>query len=415
MRAFFQRHKSVLTNLSWMYLMQMANYIFPLITLPYLLRVVGLDKYGIIVLGQAVMGYLNIIVDYGFNLTATREIANFKHDLSKIKPVYNHVMQCKISITFLLLIAEFIVLLVFPFDMSEKIFWLMAFSIVFGQLMNPVFFFQGIEDMKYITFANVITRTVYLVLLFLVVHKEADFAYAILLQGVSAMIAGVMALRVAHKKYGMYISWRFSWPDIKSELIKGRPIFISNCCGNVYSQGSAVIVNFLAGNVATSYFSLATKISSVVGQVFQPVVQAIYPRLCQKFADHDAANTTRIAFRFTAIASFVACVATSLAAPLISWVLKGDIDAILVRDIHIANVMLFFTIMNVAMHPFILAMGAFNFVQKLYMVVSIFYLIISSAGSYFFQQEGMLVSLILVEVTISTSYYRKLFVKTELK
>lgn len=415
MRGFFQHHKAVLKNISWMYLMQVANYIFPLLTLPYLLRVVGLDKYGIIVLGQAVMGYLNVVVDYGFNLTATREIANFKHDLTKIRPVYNRVMQCKIGITFLLFIVGGAVLLIGSLDMSTKIFWLMAFTIVLGQLMNPIFFFQGIEDMKYITFANVIARTSYLVLLFLVVHEESDYIYAVLLQGVSGMIAGIMALYIAHKKYGMFISWQFNWKNIKYELIKGRPIFISNCCGNLYVQGSSVIVNFFAGNVATSYFSLATKISSVVCRIFQPVVQAIYPRLCQRFADHNADDMTRRAFHFTVIASFIACITTSIAAPLISWILKGNIDPVLVRDIHIANVMLFFTIMNVAMHPFILAMGLYDFVQKLYMVVSLCYLLVASVGSYFWQQEGMLASLILVELSISVSYYRQLFKRSTLK
>jgi polysaccharide transporter, PST family len=223
MRDFIKRHEAILKNISWLYLMQIANYLFPLITLPYLLRVVGLDKYGIIVLGQAVMGYTNTIVEYGFNLTATREIANLRRDFTKIQPIYNYVMQTKIGITLLIALIGVIVLFLIPFTAEEKLFWVMAFTIVLGQLMNPVFFFQGIEDMKYITFVNLITRSLYLVLLFLVVREESDFIYAVLLQGVSAMVAGAFALRVAYTKYGVYVSSRVRWSLIKEELRKGWP------------------------------------------------------------------------------------------------------------------------------------------------------------------------------------------------
>lgn len=415
MRDFIKRHEAILKNISWLYLMQIANYLFPLITLPYLLRVVGLDKYGIIVLGQAVMGYTNTIVEYGFNLTATREIANLRRDFTKIQPIYNYVMQTKIGITLLIALIGVIVLFLIPFTAEEKLFWVMAFTIVLGQLMNPVFFFQGIEDMKYITFVNLITRSLYLVLLFLVVREESDFIYAVLLQGVSAMVAGAFALRVAYTKYGVYVSSRVRWSQIKEELRKGWPIYIANCCGNIYSQGSAVIVNLLAGNVATSYFSLATKVSGVVCQIFQPGVQAIYPRVCQKFSEHDGDRIMHVMVKYTAVLSLLGCVATSLAAPLISLILKGDVDAVLVRDIHIANVMLFFTIMNVAMHPFVLATGAFNFVQKLYMMVSGGYLVVASLGTIYFQQEGMLCALIAVEVTITSNYFYQLFRRKTVK
>ena len=151
--------KNLIKNFSSLSLLQASNYLFPLITLPYLFRILGADKYGLMIFASAFVGYFGIITDYGFNLSIPREVSIHRDDKNKLSEILSSVLIIKASL-FIICSAVFtaIVFAVPKFYLDKDI-YLLSFLTVFGQLLFPVWFFQGVEKMHFITLTSISVRS----------------------------------------------------------------------------------------------------------------------------------------------------------------------------------------------------------------------------------------------------------------
>ena len=154
------KEKKVLANnyLSLLVL-QAANYLLPLLILPFLVRVLGTDKFGLVMFAQSLAVFLTVFVDFGFNLSGTREISLARDDKNKLSEIFNAIMIVKL----LLIVVAFgilcIIVNVFTRFSIDKNVYLLSFGIVIGQALFPVWFFQGIENSKNETFKILLIYT----------------------------------------------------------------------------------------------------------------------------------------------------------------------------------------------------------------------------------------------------------------
>ncbi|HRR62690.1 MAG TPA: flippase, partial [Paludibacteraceae bacterium] len=270
--------KKLTENFLSLSVLQGLNYLLPLITLPYLVRVLGPEKYGLVAFAQAFIAYFGILTDYGFNLSATREISIQRENKEKISAIFSSVMLIK----FVFLILSFILMSVLVFSIhkfrNEWLLYFLTFGTVLGQVLFPIWFFQGIERMKYITWLNIIAKTIFTVLVFVLIHQKTDYVYVPFLGALGTIISGVLALGIIRKHFKV----NFHLPsknEVIHQLREGWYIFISTVAISLYSISNTFILGLFASNTIVGYYSGAEKIINAVQGLLSPVSQTIYPHI----------------------------------------------------------------------------------------------------------------------------------------
>jgi PST family polysaccharide transporter len=256
--------------------LQVANYIFPLITLPYLVRVLGPEKFGLISFAQAFIGYFVILTDYGFNLSATREIAIYREDKERISEIFSSVMVIKFFLFLLSLgIMSAIIFTFEKFRQDWEIYYL-TFGMVLGQVLFPVWLFQGMERMKYITFLNILAKLIFTIAIFVFVRKVGDYLYVPLLNSLGFIVAGILALWIVFKDFG--IGFRMpSWEGIKHQLKEGFPLFLSIASIPLFNDTNIVILGIFTTNIEVAIYTLAVRIIGILIASQVPIVNTIFP------------------------------------------------------------------------------------------------------------------------------------------
>lgn len=269
-------YKRILYNFLSLVILQGANYLLPLITIPYLLRVIGPEKFGLIAFAQAFIQYFIIFVDYGFNFSATREVSIHREDKEKLSEILTSVLLIKIF----LLLLSFIILtvIVFSFDKFRKdwVIYYFAFGIVLGQTLFPVWFFQGIEKMKYITVLNVLSKIIFTSLIFLLVKDINSYLYVPLLNSLGLIIASVLGIIIIFKKFNVYLT-KINIKKTIFYLKDGWHIFLSSIGINIYKTTSIFLLGLFTNNKIVGYFYTAKKIIDLANNINAVLSQSIYP------------------------------------------------------------------------------------------------------------------------------------------
>ncbi|WP_353684450.1 flippase [Thermodesulfovibrio sp. 3907-1M] len=268
--------KRLFSNFLSLSTLQAANYIFPLITLPYLVRVLGPEKFGLIAFAQAFIMYFNILTDYGFNLSATREIAIHRENKDKVSEIFSSVMLIKFG----LLLLSFIIMsaIVFSFEKFKRdwLIYYLTFGMVVGQTLFPVWFFQGMERMKYITFLNILAKLIFTLAIFAFVRQASDYIYVPLINSLGFIVAGVLALWIIFKDFN--IKFYFTGLEkLKYQLKEGWHIFVSTIGINMYKMNSVLVLGIFSDNTTVGYFSIAKRLMDTINSLNSIISQSIYP------------------------------------------------------------------------------------------------------------------------------------------
>jgi PST family polysaccharide transporter len=190
-------NKVLFKNFTSLSLLQIANYLFPLITLPYLVRVLGPEKYGLVNFAAAFAMYFAIITDYGFNLSATQDISVNRKNPERTSQIFSAVISIKMILFFISAILFTIIVFIFPIFKKDLLLFAITFVSVFGTALFPIWFYQGIEKMNYILVINVTVRTILTALIFLFIKQESDYILFAILNSISFVAIGVVGLLVS--------------------------------------------------------------------------------------------------------------------------------------------------------------------------------------------------------------------------
>ena len=271
-----QEKKRLVSNFFSLSILQVANYLFPLITLPYLVRVLGPSQYGLVAFAQAFIGYFQILTNYGFNLSATREISINRENPEKVSEIFSSVITIQILLAILSFMLMTLVIFSFAKFRGDWLLYFYTFGLVLGNVLFPVWFFQGIERMKYITLLNVLARFIFTIAIFVFIRKESDYIYVPLINSIGMVLSGTIGLWLIFNRLGV----KFVMPGltgIKYHLNEGWHIFISTIAISLYTISNTFILGLFASSEIVGYYSAAERIIKAVQGLSSPMSQSIYP------------------------------------------------------------------------------------------------------------------------------------------
>ena len=212
--------KTVLHNFASLSVLQAITYLLPVLILPYLFRVIGPEKFGLIAFAQAFVQYFMILTDYGFSISATKEISLCQHDRAEISKVFSAVMTAKIALALVSLVLLGCIVYFIPKFRNDWMVYVLSFGAVLGNTLFPVWFFQGTEKMKYIADLNIAGGVLTVVLILFSVRGPRDYLMVPLIVSSVGLITGLWGQHIAFRQLG--ISFRFpGYTSLRRQVTAG--------------------------------------------------------------------------------------------------------------------------------------------------------------------------------------------------
>lgn len=282
---FFQdklsRNKTVLANFSYLSLLQVFTILFPLLTYPYLLRVIGLELYGVIIFAQTIINYVSLVINFGFNMSGARDVAVHKEDKVRLSQIVSSTYLCKFILWIVCLIVYLSVISIVPFFRDYYWVYLLSFLLTLNELLLPIWFFQGIEKMKYITIVNLSARLLFVAAIFLFVREREDYLLVPFLNGIGAILAGGLSLYIVLGKENINLSV-IPVKDLKSAYKESFPLFVSSLSTQIYVNVNKLVIGSFLGMSEVSIYDMADKVLHLMKLPISMMAQAVFPKISRE-------------------------------------------------------------------------------------------------------------------------------------
>ena len=282
---FFQdklsRNKTVLANFSYLSLLQVFTILFPLLTYPYLLRVIGLELYGVIVFAQTIINYVSLVINFGFNMSGARDVAVHKEDKVRLSRIVSSTYLCKFILWIVCLIVYLSVISIVPFFRDYYWVYLLSFLLTLNELLLPIWFFQGIEKMKYITIVNLSARLLFVAAIFLFVREREDYLLVPFLNGIGTILAGGLSLYIVlgKEKINLFV---IPIKDLKSAYKESFPLFVSSLSTQIYVNVNKLVIGSFLGMSEVSIYDMADKVLHLMKLPISMMAQAVFPKISRE-------------------------------------------------------------------------------------------------------------------------------------
>ncbi|WP_230458510.1 flippase [Yersinia enterocolitica] len=264
-------------NIFSLLLLQGSNYIIPLLTLPYLTRVLGVEGFGVYSLTLSLAQYFVILIDFGFNLSASKKIAEHQDDPEYISKIF---FETLISKSILCLVSIVIVVLLLATNSHAVIQRELIYTVLMliGTTLMPVWFFQGIEKLSVVTNLMIVAKLSMLPLFFIFVDNDADVKYAVMIQSSMNLVAGIIAIIYIYRKKLVRVV-DFSNLRVSYTLKDSFPIFCATLSISLYTMSTTIIIGIFSNVYEVSIFTAADRVKGAILGVFLVLGNAFYPRI----------------------------------------------------------------------------------------------------------------------------------------
>ncbi|MCI6693186.1 MAG: oligosaccharide flippase family protein [Clostridium sp.] len=312
------KNNNMINNTIMLYLMTVAKIIFPLITLPYLTRILSVDSYGVVSFVKSYMVYIQLVVDFGFSLSSVKDIVEANNDKKRIGIITGQTILAKLILSAISLVATLILCPFIPLLGNNLLYTLLSFFVIFLSSFLMDFLFQGIEKMHVMTISFVIMKLISTSLTLVLVKSDLDILWIPMLDIISSIIAIIFTLREVHK---YKISIKIKTLKKSIELIKESSVyFISNFATTAFGALNTLLIGIAMDSTQVAYWSVALQLIAAVNAMYSPIVNGIYPQMVR---EKSLLLIKKILYIFMPIV-FVGCTVFFISAKFIVLIVSGE-------------------------------------------------------------------------------------------
>jgi PST family polysaccharide transporter len=357
-------------NLVYLALSQVANYVLPLITIPYLTRTLGPEAYGLSEWGITAYLYLTAVVIFGFHTTGTRTAAQSQGNITTLSTLFSAIFYTRLFLALAMGCTAVFLATLPALANYSRLFWA-GMPLLLGWMLYPEFHFQGSQNIGPLALGNFITKSIATLFIFLLIKQSADYWIVLTIQGVAQVGVGAALFALSFRSMpGLQLSFP-GWKVLQQTLSEGWPVFLSHFFTRVYTFGSVIFVGWWVGSAELGWFSAGFKLVMVAQSlIFIPLTGALFPYLTSAFGK--GTEIYRRAFKktfgWTVTATLVVSIGLMVTAPWVIELLFGASFAPAVPMVRIMAPLLVLT----ALHHFALQQGLLIYHQdKTYLKIII--------------------------------------------
>lgn len=369
-KLIIKEHKALFENFSYITLLQVFSLLAPFITFPYLVRVLGKDLYAFVLTAQVLASYASLIIDFGSNSVCAKHISLNREDESKISEIVSSVY----CLRFLLFVACFFiylsVVLIIPAYREHLLLFIFTYGLTINDLLFPQFFFQGMEKMKFIAIINIVMKSIFIGLVFLVVKVPSDYIFVPLLNSIGYTIGGAIALYIVFIKFKI----KFHVPKmsvIMFYLRDSSAIFATSLICTIKDKLNYFFVGSFSGMANVIVYDLGLKFNSLITVPLSIINTVLFPKFAK---NRDVAKLKKVMF-ISLLIAIVMVIGINILLPFIVHLFTGDgnIELMPLRLFLLAPIML--SVSSVISSNLFVAFGYNKYVFYSIVVTTIAYII----------------------------------------
>lgn len=392
--------KYLIKNMGLLFFAQLCAYLIPILEIPVLARALGVQEYGRVVLIQSVALLSSLIVEYGFSLSGSRQIALASSDKKSLAKIYSEVFSAKLIIVTLVVMIGVIGGFFYGsyfFDV-KLVFLGFLYFLAFG--FSPFWFFQGLEKISLIVIMEVILRFTSLLLLFLFITSPNDAILALCIMSSLGLLNTVLGNALCLKKVGrIFLSFSGGIQQLKT----GFHVFIYKSSNNILLSAGPSLVGATSGHLAVAAYVPAEKIIRGFVGFVNPILIGFFPYLNRQYLSSKE-NTIRLSL-FIVLGMFLT---GAFASGAIFYVGDFLIKTVLGPEYLVASSILKifvwiipFRLANQALGLcMLIPMGKDKITSSLNMLFSIFSILMASALSIWYGVDGVVLGFVLAEICL---------------
>jgi len=274
-----------------LYWVQFATFVVPLVTLPYTSRVLGPDGFGLVIFAQGFAFVLGLLIDFGFGVSATRNVAMARDDTTALSAIVGRVLGAKLMLAAGSLLVAIVALAAVPKLRANPDLLALAWIAALASGFNPGWFFLGIERLRLPSLIQFVSRVVSAALTFVLVQDRGDAWIVVGLYAAASVVTMVISNAL------MYRRIRFRVPHVRggvAALKDAWVLFVGSGAVTLYTSLNVVLLGLFASSAQVAHFGAAERVVRAATQLIGPAATAVFPRLSYLQASAEPARARKL-------------------------------------------------------------------------------------------------------------------------
>ncbi len=273
------KHNTFYKNTLWQYGLQILKYLFPLLLIPYLTRILGTEGYAVYAYVLSFMGVVQTIADFGFTLSGTKKVVDLRGDTAALSRLVGAITVARLMLLCGLFFCVLVVTRFIPIMAENTVYVIWAFFATAGRTVLPDFIFQGNERMGPLTTRYFASKGVQVALTILLVRGPGDLILVAVADVLSEIVDIAWSYRAQKRLFGVGIA-RPTFKESFEELRVSAIYCVSNVSSSLFSGFTTVIIGLaITSKTDIAFWSLTLTTVNAVQSLYTPIANSLYPHM----------------------------------------------------------------------------------------------------------------------------------------